>query len=121
MALFQRAYDELKEFYCRIIDGSIGDYIFVGMVVDPYPEDDELHEEDEDYIEFHFHNKVHDCLATVIVPCTKAHAARINHLTNSPCKESTWESLGICDDGYSKVNFDYYIQIGALGGYTEGE
>lgn len=117
MAIFQRAYDMLKKLH-----GDIGDYIFVGMEVDPYCHDDEWHEEDEDYIEFYFHNKNWDVdLNCIIVPCTKEHAARINRLTNSPCKESTWESFGICDDGYSKVNFDYYIQIGALGGYTEGE
>lgn len=115
MMIFQRAYDMLK-----ILDDAIGAYTFVGMIVDPYPVDD-MHEEDEDYIEFVFRNNFKDYVSTVMIPCTKGCAARINHLSNSPCKESTWYSFGICDDGYSKVNFDYWMQIGALEGYSEGE
>ena len=116
MAIFQRAYDTL-----RTLDGSIGDYVFVGMIVNPYPEDDEWHEEDEDYIEFYFHNKVNDGLRTVIIPCSKNYARKLKWVSDCICKESTWYSFGICDDGYSKVNFDYWMQMGAFEGYTEGE
>ena len=112
--VLQRAYDTL-----RTLDGSIGDYIFVGMSVDPYYYDDEWH--NEDYIEFHFHNKVNDALRTVIVPCSNHTARAVNWISNCPCKESTWNTFGICDDGYSKVNFDYWMQMGALEGYSEGE
>lgn len=112
--VFQNAYDDLKKTY-----GNIGDYVFVGMIVDPYYYDDEWH--DEDYIEFHFHNKVEDSLYTVIIPCSKCYATRVHDISHSPCKETTWYSFGICDDGYSKVNFDYWMQMAALGGYSEGE
>lgn len=116
MAIFQRAYDEL-----RTLDGSIGDYIFVGMVVDPYPEEDEWHEEDEDYIELHFHNLRSRLIKAIILPCTKTFAREVRLSSGSPCVDSTWGSLGICDEGCSKVNFDYWMQIGELGGYSEGE
>lgn len=112
--VFQRVYDNL-----RTLDGSIGDYIFVGMIADPYYFDDEWH--NEDYVEFHFRNKVNNSLRTVIIPCSKYYATKVHDITHNPCKETTWYSFGICDDGYSKVNFDYWMQIGALGGYSEGE
>lgn len=112
--ILQKAYDDLKKLY-----GDIGDYVFVGLIVDPYPEDDEWHE--EDYIEFHFHNKIEDSLYTVIIPCRKRHAKKIFGVSDNICKESTWRTFGICDDGYSKVNFDYWMQVGGLDGYREGE
>lgn len=114
--VFQKAYDILKE-----IDGNIGDFMFVDMIADPFPLDDLWHEEDDDYIEFHFYNMIEDYLKTIIIPCTKSFAMEIILSSDCPCEESTWESFGICDDGYSEVSFDYWMQIGEHGGYSEGE
>lgn len=115
MAIFQKAYDILK-----ILDDGIESYVFDDMIVDPYPVDDEWHEEDEDYIEFDFRNIIHNYVSAVMIPCTKTFARQVHSESNDPCKESTWQIFGICDDSYSEVNFDYYMQIGGLG-YSEGE
>lgn len=123
MLFFQQAYDMLKNrLKANVLDGSIGDYIFDGMIIDMDPIDDEC-DEFQDYIVMHVNKKyenINNIKRTFMIPCTKRTAKLIDSISNEPCMESTWKVFGICDGECSKANFDYWIQLGALR-YSEGE